>query len=121
MVFYSLILQNVCNFIFIFIKWHQEITRIYIIMEEFGKVNNYITYSVSNLGNVRNDSTNKILKPRINKQGYYYVNLYTNGKYKSFKIHRLVALTFIDNSYDKPCVDHINNNKLNNNMNDLRW
>ena len=44
-------------------------------MEEFRKIANY-EYSVSNLGNVRIDMTNNILKPGINSHGYYYVILY---------------------------------------------
>ena len=90
-------------------------------MEEYKKVNNYNTYSISNNGNVRNDNTNHILKPQINKGGYYRVVLHKNGIMKSNNIHRLVAVAFIENSDNKPCIDHINNDKLNNNINNLRW
>jgi hypothetical protein len=48
-------------------------------MEEFRKIQNY-NYSISNLGNVRNDRTNKILQPGINSRGYYHVSLYKMEK-----------------------------------------
>jgi hypothetical protein len=89
-------------------------------MEEFRKVPNY-EYSVSNMGNVRNDKTNRILQPGINSRGYYNVNLYKNGKRKNMTVHKLVANTFIANLDYKQCIDHKNNNKLDNNINNLRW
>jgi hypothetical protein len=89
-------------------------------MEEFRKIATY-KYSISNLGNVRNDMTNRILKPGIDGNGYYVVILYKNGKPKTMKLHRLIALAFIDNLNDKKCVDHKNNNKLDNNINNLKW
>jgi hypothetical protein len=89
-------------------------------MEEFRKIQGYDNYSVSNFGNVRNDTTRLILQPIISTN-YYIVNLYRDNKKKSFHIHRLVALTFIQNPENKKCVDHIDNNKLNNNVNNLRW
>jgi len=78
-------------------------------------------YSVSNLGNVRNDKTNKLLKKLITKRGYFVVNLYKNSKMKTMRVHKLVANAFIPNPDDKPCVDHINNIKLDNNISNLRW
>jgi hypothetical protein len=89
-------------------------------MEEYKKIQNY-DYSVSNLGNVRNDVTNRILQPGINSNGYYNVTLYKNGKTKNMTVHKLVAVAFIPNPNDKTCVDHINNNKLDNNISNLRW
>ena len=90
-------------------------------MEEFRKIAMY-EYSVSNLGNVRNDRTNRNLQPRVDKKnGYYYVNLYKNSKMKTMRVHKLVANAFIPNPDDKPCVDHINCNKLDNNISNLHW
>lgn len=71
-------------------------------------------YSVSTFGRIRNDKTNRILKPGI-------VNLCNSGNVKKMNIHRLVALAFITNPENKKCVDHINNNRLNNHINNLRW
>ena len=62
-----------------------------------------------------------IRKIRINKQGYWYLNLAKNGVYKTKKIHRLVAEHFIDNPHNYPFINHIDGNKLNNNINNLEW
>jgi hypothetical protein len=86
-------------------------------MELFRKIQNYNNYSISNMGNVRNDRTNRILQPEINNKGYYTVNLNKNGKMKTMRVHRLIAVAFLNNPDGKPCIDHTNNDKLNNNMN----
>ena len=87
---------------------------------EYRKITGYDNYSISNTGLVRNDSTGKTLKPDITN-GYHRVFLFLNNKGKRFSIHRLVADAFIPNPDNKTCVDHIDNNKLNNNLDDLRW
>lgn len=53
--------------------------------------------------------------------GYYKVNLYKDGKAKGFFIHRLVANAFIDNPNNLPQVNHKDENKQNNNINNLEW
>lgn len=63
----------------------------------------------------------RILKPNKNKFGYYYVVLHKNRKPKTWKIHRLVALAFIPNPENKPCIDHIDTIRTNNNIENLRW
>lgn len=90
-------------------------------------------YQVSNLGNVRGLPivTNfgerkkkhglRLLKPAESKRGYYIVTLFKDGKGKTIPIHRLIADTFIPNPENKPCVDHINTNKLDNRVENLRW
>ena len=91
-------------------------------MEEFRIINNYENYSVSNLGNVKNNKTGRILKQVINGVGYYVVNICDNNKeYKSLRVHRLVGLHFIQIEPNKKYIDHKDNNKLNNNVNNLRW
>jgi len=54
-------------------------------------------YQISSFGRIRSFKYNlpKILKPRINKGGYLYINLCVDGKYKSFTVHRLVAKEFL--------------------------
>ena len=53
-------------------------------------------------------------------RGYYYVKLWKNYG-KNFLVHRLVALTYIPNPNNYPCVNHIDCNKQNNNLNNLEW
>ena len=55
--------------------------------------------------------TGLVLKPRISKHGYYYVNIYKNNKRKTVKIHRLVAEAFIPNPENKPEVNHKDGDK----------
>ena len=63
----------------------------------------------------------KILKKRIDKYGYERVMLYKHGKSKLKQVHRLVAEVFIDNPDNLPCVNHKDENKLNNNVDNLEW
>jgi hypothetical protein len=78
-------------------------------------------YKISNLGNVMNIKTSRILKSWINPEGYKCVDLYHNGKKKTMYIHRLIAIHYISNDENKQCVDHIDNNRLNNKLTNLRW
>lgn len=63
----------------------------------------------------------KILKPSTDTNGYKQVVLSKNGKRKSFKVHRLVAQTFIPNPNNYPQINHKDENKLNNNVDNLEW
>ena len=62
-----------------------------------------------------------ILKHCINNKGYHCVNLYKNGVGKRFLVSRLVAQAFIPNPNNLPEVDHIDENKDNNDVHNLRW
>ena len=77
-------------------------------------------YSVSTEGEVRKDTTNYILS-QSSQQDYKFVSLIINGKQKRMRVHRMVALTFIDNPDNKPYVNHINGNRSDNNVEDLEW
>jgi hypothetical protein len=88
--------------------------------EEWQTINEYKNYDVSNFGNIRNNKTGKILKLNI-KSGYYNINLKNDKISKSFKVHRLVALAFIENPKNKLEVNHKDKNKLNNQVNNLEW
>lgn len=81
-------------------------------------------YFISCEGEVISFKGNKktILKKRINRGGYYYVNLCNNGKYKSISIHRLVSMYFV-NKYNVSfnILNHIDGNKLNNHYSNLEW
>jgi hypothetical protein len=94
------------------------------IKEMYMPIDDYSNYEVSNYGNIKNKKTGKILKPALNNKGYEYVNLYDGtNKPKTFKIHRLVLITFEGKSKDEnqKCVDHIDNDRTNNCLFNLRW
>lgn len=83
-------------------------------------------YQVSNFGNVKSLNYNrtgkeKILKSKKDKDGYLQFSLCKNGKVKHFKTHRLVALAFIPNLENLPQVNHKDENKENNHVDNLEW
>jgi hypothetical protein len=88
--------------------------------EEYRQIEGYENYSVSNMGNVRNDTTGRILKGHPDKDGYLRLDLYKEGKSKH-KIHRLVAIAFLENPDNLGEVDHINQIKSDNWLENLRW
>jgi hypothetical protein len=88
--------------------------------ERWRVIDDYDNYSVSSFGRVRNDTTKRIKNCRL-RNTYYAVTLCKNGKMKTMNVHRLVAHAFIDNPNNKKCVDHINNDRLNNNIINLRY
>ena len=84
-------------------------------------------YQVSNLGRIKSlkDShgnyREKILKFKLEVSGYLQVHLYLENKVKAFKIHRLVAEAFIPNPNNLPEVNHKDENKENNRVDNLEW
>ncbi len=84
-------------------------------------------YQVSNTGSVRSvinnhgDSCIKVLKQRVSKFGYSRVTLYFNKSPRNFFVHRLVAESFLKNEYGLPQVNHKDENKLNNHVDNLEW
>ena len=90
--------------------------------EVFLPIKNFPDYCVSNLGNVKNIKTGRILRQRFDKDGYKEISIYDeNRKYHTKRVHRLVIEAFKENVENKPCVDHINNDRQNNNINNLRY
>ena len=88
--------------------------------EEWKQINNYDNYEVSNLGNVRNSKTGRMLKLTC-RGGYLFTGLCKNSNTKTCPVHRLVALAFIDNPENKPQVNHKDKNRSNNNVCNLEW
>ena len=89
--------------------------------ENWGSVDGYADYEVSWLGRVRHAATKVIVEQRTSTYGYSMAHLYKNGKGKPHYVHRLVASTWVANSSEKPCVDHIDGNRANNNYENLRF
>ena len=81
------------------------------------------SYLVSTEGEVKHKKTNKILKPKIDKNGYLCVGLSMGerGKRKMVFIHTLVAEAYVPNPYNNPKVKHLDNNKTNNKYTNLMW
>lgn len=83
-------------------------------------------YEVSNFGNVRSLNYNhsgktRLLRPAPNPKGYLMVALSKNKKRIGYCVHRLVAEAFLPNWFDDQQVNHIDENKLNNNVDNLEW
>ena len=89
-------------------------------MEEFKDLLEYPEYKFGNLGTVIG-KFGRPMKQRIGDDGYYRLNIYTDDKLFNKKVHRLVALAWIPNPKNKPCIDHINRNRLDNRVINLRW
>lgn len=102
-------------------------------LEEWRIIKNS-NYEVSSAGRVRSMSrsfiksdntrctiSSKILKPAKDNKGYFRVGIMIEGKLITKKIHRLVAIFFIENLKNKPQVNHIDGNKENNQANNLEW
>lgn len=85
------------------------------------RINGYDSYSVSTNGQIRNDITGKVKSIRVNKRGYPIVDLYSDGNRRTERVHRLVADAYIINPDNKPQINHIDGNKMNNNVDNLEW
>lgn len=88
--------------------------------KEWKIVKNYPDYKISNLGDIFSIKSNKILKPRQDENGYYKIKLINDIKRRHMFIHRLVYDTFKNIIDDNKVIDHIDKNKINNNINNLR-
>lgn len=78
-------------------------------------------YLVSSYGRIKSLYTNKLKRATIKNTGYKCVDLYLNGKRENKTIHRLVAEAFLENDNNYKVVNHIDGNKLNNNISNLEW
>ncbi len=91
-------------------------------MEEVWKeIPGFDLYEASNMGNVRNRKTQRLLEKYQTKNGYERLTLRQSGKYVSRDVHRLVAQAFIPNPEEKNTVNHMNRVKNDNRVENLEW
>jgi len=90
-------------------------------MEEWKLINEYPNYSISSLGQVKNNKTGIIKTNYIGNRGYIKFDLYKKNERKHFSAHHLVALHFLPNWNNYKEIDHRNRNKLDNRVINLRW
>lgn len=95
-------------------------------IEEWKTIEDYPNYMVSNMGRVKainwhRGNKEKEIKPYTTYKGYLRLRLCKNGKAKQFQVHRLVAQAFIPNPENKPYIDHINTDRTDNRVENLRW
>lgn len=89
--------------------------------EVFKPIEGFEDYEISNHGNVKSLKSGVIMKSRLTANGYLILNLSKNGNHYRFLVHRLVAIAFIPNPNNLPCVNHKDENKLNNHVDNLEW
>lgn len=91
-------------------------------MEVFKDVAGYEgQYKIGNRGTLWSEISHKKLRPNTDKYGYEYYVLCVNGKRKTVKAHRLVAMAFLPNENNLPSVNHKDENKVNNAVENLEW
>jgi len=93
-------------------------------MDDFVQIPDYDGYFISKKGNILSKiiyKEGRLMKQSLQKTGYYNIGLYKDNKQKNMLLHRLLALTFIPNPDNLPCVDHIDKCRKNNSLSNLRW
>jgi hypothetical protein len=113
--------KQIC--VFLFFKKNKKIKmqKSEEIWKKLDFLKNGENYSVSDMGNVRNDVTDRIMKHVIIHNGYHRIGLHQNGKCKRYYVHKILGQAFLENPRNLPTVDHIDRNKDNNTLENLRF
>ena len=85
------------------------------------EIKGFPNYFIEDDGRVWSESSQKFLQPLHDTNGYLMVNLHKDGKQQTKRVHKLVAEAFIDNPNNYTQINHIDENKENNNVNNLEW
>ena len=85
------------------------------------EIQDYPNYLIYRDGRIYNNKRKRFLHPSKGSKGYIYVHLSNKGKGYTFRLHRLLATHYIANPNNYPMVDHIDGNKENNSIENLRW
>lgn len=85
------------------------------------ELDGYPNYKISNMGEIYSVRYKRLLNPSMDKNGYLVVTLMFNKKRKTFFVHRLVAKTFLENPNNLPTVNHKDENKQNNRVDNLEY
>lgn len=78
-------------------------------------------YEISSIGNIRSSKFNRVKTSSPDKDGYLVISLWKNNKQRRFRMHRLVAQAFIPNPNNYPQINHINEIKDDNRIENLEW
>lgn len=90
-------------------------------MKKYCIIEGFNNYAISSDGIMINVVTKRELSPQITTTGYIAYNVCQNGVKKRLLAHRMVALYFCENPYNKPYVNHLDGNKQNNRWSNLEW
>jgi len=86
------------------------------------KIPGFDRYIISKNGIIINKKSNKIVKQFINSNGYKCVNLHTDNGQKKYLVHRLIGITYLNNTYfENAQINHKNGIKIDNNVENLEW
>lgn len=86
------------------------------------KIKGFENYLIDENGNVYSQRSEKFIKPFFNSNGYLIVKLFKDGKRFYFFVHKLVALTYLEDSFEEGLeVNHKDANRQNNNVDNLEW